>query len=182
MMNTMIPLTVANTLNQTAKQRIEAKPNQTLKQVVQAQKLSPEGDFDVYDQMGKVISNQSVANHRDNTVYVGVAKVAGGANHPGLDLDDDDAWDLDDDEPLVKPREVIFIIPSGERHNAQPNEGEMLIQVYKRAVGGPRDGTRLVLKKGRRRVSQQQKVSSFFGTTLTVRPEHYNEREEVFVL
>jgi hypothetical protein len=79
MMNTMIPLTVANTLNQTAKQRIEAKPSQTLKQVVQEQKLSPEGDFDVYDQMGKVISNQSVANHRDNTVYVGVAKVAGGA-------------------------------------------------------------------------------------------------------
>ena len=79
MMNTMIPLTVANTLNQTAKQRIEAKPNQTLKQVVQAQKLSPEGDFDVYDQMGKVISNQQAANHRDSTVYVGVAKVAGGA-------------------------------------------------------------------------------------------------------
>ena len=79
MMNTMIPLTVANTLNQTSKQRIEAKPNQTLKQVVQTQKLSPEGDFDVYDQMGKVISNQSVANHRDSTVYVGVAKVAGGA-------------------------------------------------------------------------------------------------------
>ena len=79
MMNTMIPLTVANTLNQTSKQRIEAKPNQTLKQVVQAQKLSPEGDFDVYDQMGKVISNQQAANHRDSTVYVGVAKVAGGA-------------------------------------------------------------------------------------------------------
>ena len=78
MMNTMIPLTVANTLNQTSKQRIEAKPNQTLKQVVQAQKLSPEGDFDVYDQMGKVISNQQAANHRDSTVYVGVAKVAGG--------------------------------------------------------------------------------------------------------
>ena len=79
MMNTMIPLTVANTLNQTSKQRIEAKPNQTLKQVVQTQKLSPEGDFDVYDQMGKVISNQQAANHRDSTVYVGVAKVAGGA-------------------------------------------------------------------------------------------------------
>jgi hypothetical protein len=106
MMNTMIPLTVANTLNQTAKQRIEAKPNQTLKQVVQAQKLSPEGDFDVYDQMGKVISNQSVANHRDNTVYVGVAKVAGGANHPGLDLDDDDAWDLDEVESDIMPNRM----------------------------------------------------------------------------
>ena len=79
MQNNMIPLTVANTLDQTTKQRIEAKPNQTLKQAVQAQKLAPEGAFDVYDQLGKVISETSVANHRDATVYVGVAKVAGGA-------------------------------------------------------------------------------------------------------
>jgi len=79
MQNNMIPLTVANTLDQTTKQRIEAKPNQTLKQAVQAQKLAPEGAFDVYDQLGKVISETNVANHRDATVYVGVAKVAGGA-------------------------------------------------------------------------------------------------------
>jgi hypothetical protein len=78
MQNTMIPLTVANTLDQTTKQRIEAKPNQTLKQAVQAQNLAPQGAFDVYDQLGKVISNANVANHRDATVYVGVAKVAGG--------------------------------------------------------------------------------------------------------
>ena len=63
MQNNMIPLTVANTLDQTTKQRIEAKPNQTLKQAVQAQKLAPQGAFDVYDQLGKVISNTSVANH-----------------------------------------------------------------------------------------------------------------------
>ena len=79
MNNTMIPLTVANTLDQTTKQRIEAKPNQTLKQAVQEQKLAPQGAFDVYDQLGKVISGNNVANHRDATVYVGVAKVAGGA-------------------------------------------------------------------------------------------------------
>ena len=79
MNNKMIPLTVANTLDQTTKQRIEAQPNQTLKQVVQEQNLAPQGAFDVYDQLGKVISNTSVANHRDATVYVGVAKVAGGA-------------------------------------------------------------------------------------------------------
>ena len=65
MQNNMIPLTVANTLDQTTKQRIEAKPNQTLKQAVQAQKLAPEGAFDAYDQLGKVISNTSVANHRE---------------------------------------------------------------------------------------------------------------------
>ena len=67
MQNNMIPLTVANTLDQTTKQRIEAKPNQTLKQAVQAQQLAPEGAFDVYDQLGKVISETSVANHRDAT-------------------------------------------------------------------------------------------------------------------
>ena len=79
MQNNMIPLTVANTLDQTTKQRIEAKPNQTLKQAVQEQNLAPQGSFDVYDQLGKVISNTSVANHRDATVYVGVPKVVGGA-------------------------------------------------------------------------------------------------------
>ena len=40
MQNNMIPLTVANTLDQTTKQRIEAKPNETLKQAVQARKLA----------------------------------------------------------------------------------------------------------------------------------------------
>ena len=78
MMNTMIPLTIANTLDQTNKQRIEAKASQTLKAVIQEQKLAPAGQFDVYDQSGKVISNDNAAQHRDSTVYVGVAKVAGG--------------------------------------------------------------------------------------------------------
>ena len=135
MQNNMIPLTIANTLDQTTKQRIEAKPNQTLKQVVQEQKLAPQGSFDVYDQLGKVISNTEAANHRDATVYVGVAKVAGGALRGGLDLDDDDGWDLDDPAPLVKPREVTFILQNGERHAAQPDQGELLIQTYKRVVG-----------------------------------------------
>ena len=77
-MNEMIPLTVANTLNQTVKNRIEAKPNQSLRQVIRNQNLSPKGEFDVYDQDGKVVSNESVSNFRDRTVYVGVARVAGG--------------------------------------------------------------------------------------------------------
>ena len=79
MMNTMIPLTVANTLDQTNKQRIEAKPNQSLKSVIKLQQLAPAGEFDVYDQAGKVISNDVASQHRDGTVYVGVAKVAGGS-------------------------------------------------------------------------------------------------------
>ena len=78
MMNEMIPLTVANTLNQTAKNRIEARSDQSLKQAIQNQNLAPKGQFDIYDQNGKVISNSSVSEFRDRTVYVGVAKVAGG--------------------------------------------------------------------------------------------------------
>ena len=78
MMNEMIPLTVANTLNQTAKNRIEAKVGQSLKQAIQNQNLAPAGQFDVYDQNGKVVSNEGVSEFRDRTVYVGVAKVAGG--------------------------------------------------------------------------------------------------------
>ena len=77
-MNEMIPLTVANTLNQTAKNRIEAKAGQSLKQAIQNQNLAPKGQFDVYDQNGKVVSNEGVSKFRDRTVYVGVAKVAGG--------------------------------------------------------------------------------------------------------
>ncbi|WP_338172722.1 hypothetical protein [Candidatus Poseidonia alphae] len=61
-------------------------------------------------------------------------------------------------------------------------EDETFTELFARMGYLPRDGTRLVLKKGRRRVSQQQKVSSFFGTTLTVRPEHYNGMEEAFEL
>ncbi|MEK9731478.1 MAG: hypothetical protein VW230_06940, partial [Candidatus Poseidoniales archaeon] len=68
-------------------------------------------------------------------------KIAGGAIHPGLDFDDDDDWDIDIEEPNVKPREVIFILQNGERHSAQPNDREYLIDTYKRVVGGPRDGT-----------------------------------------
>ena len=137
----MIPLTIANTLDQSAKQRVEAKPNQTLKNVVQQHDLAPKGNYDIYDREGKVITNEPAQNHREATVYVGVSKIAGGAIHPGLDFDDDDDWDIDIEEPNVKPREVTFILQNGERHSAQPNDREYLIDTYKRVVGGPRDGT-----------------------------------------
>ena len=53
MQNEMTPLTIANTLDQTNKQRIEAKSNQTLKAVIQQQNLAPAGQFDVYNQLVK---------------------------------------------------------------------------------------------------------------------------------
>ena len=75
----MIPLTIANTLDQSVKQRIESKPNQTAKQAVQKAKMAPQGQFDVFDALGKVVSQQKVDEFRDQTIYVGVQRVAGGA-------------------------------------------------------------------------------------------------------
>ena len=79
MNNEMTPLTIANTLDQSNKQRVEVDSQQTIKQGVCAQNLAPKGNFDVYDQFGKVISNQNAGQFRDATVYVGVGKIAGGA-------------------------------------------------------------------------------------------------------
>ena len=79
MMNKMTPLTIANTLDQSNKQRVEVDSQQTIKQGVRTQNLGPKGNFDVYDQFGKVISNQQAGQFRDATVYVGVGKIAGGA-------------------------------------------------------------------------------------------------------
>jgi len=78
----MIPLTVANTLDQSSKQRVEMNAGQTIKQEIRAKNLSQKGDFDVYDQLGNVVSNQRVETLRDRTVYVGVEKIAGGAGFP----------------------------------------------------------------------------------------------------
>ena len=79
MRNQMIPLTVANTLDQSVKERIEAQSQQTVKQAVESAKMAPQGQFDVFDALGKVVSQQKVDNFRDQTIYVGVQKVAGGA-------------------------------------------------------------------------------------------------------
>jgi proteasome lid subunit RPN8/RPN11 len=140
MMNKMTPLTIANTLDQSNKQRVEVDSQQTIKQGVRTQNLGPKGNFDVYDQFGKVISNQQAGQFRDATVYVGVGKIAGGAGFSLDDEDDDDGWDLDDDLPN-KPAEFTLILPSGDRRPIRPNEGELLIDAYYRVIGKPRDGT-----------------------------------------
>lgn len=77
-MNNMIPLTIANTLNQSTKKRVEVASNQTVKEVVLQNNPSLLDEFDVYDGDGMVISEDEVADHRDATLYVGVEKVVGG--------------------------------------------------------------------------------------------------------
>ena len=144
MRNQMIPLTVANTLDQSVKERIEAQSQQTVKQAVESAKMAPQGQFDVFDALGKVVSQQKVDNFRDQTIYVGVQKVAGGA----LRFDEDD-WDggidLDDiDQPIRKV--VTFVRDGGVREDIEPQGDETLIQLAERMGYGTKDGTPIEVK------------------------------------
>ena len=56
MMNEMIPFTIANTLDQTIKQRVEVSPQQTVRDVVLQHNPTKLDTFDVYDQDGNVVS------------------------------------------------------------------------------------------------------------------------------
>ena len=97
MNNEMIPLTIANTLDQSMKARVEV-PDTTVKQAVKHAKLAPKGNYDVYDSAGVIISNKNTRNYRDSTIYVGVPKVAGGAGIPLNRLDE-----LASDYPSLLP-------------------------------------------------------------------------------
>ena len=75
-------LTVSSALDQGQKRRIELSSSSGNKSVVQAireEGIAPKGNFDVFDSTGRVISDQKVKDFKDQRVYVGPQKVAGGA-------------------------------------------------------------------------------------------------------
>ena len=164
----MIPLTVANTLDQSQKQRVEVPQNATLKQAVQDMKLAPKGQFDIYDAMGSVISNNNAAAHRDSTIYVGVAKVAGGA---GIEFDDD--WDegVDLDEIPNKQAHLTLIMQDGSRHNINPQPGETVMQVVERAGLRPRDGSPMEVRDNHQEVVSNLMANDMIGRSFFVVPQ-----------
>jgi len=168
MQNQMIPLTVANTLDQSQKQRVEVPQNATLKQAVQDMKLAPKGQFDIYDAMGSVISNNNAAAHRDSTIYVGVAKVAGGA---GIEFDDD--WDegIDLDNIPIKQAHLTLIMQDGTRHNINPQQGETVMQVVERAGLRPRDGSPLEVRDNHQEVVSNLMANDMIGRSFFVVPQ-----------
>ena len=168
MQNTMIPLTVANTLDQSQKQRVEVPQNATLKQAVQDMKLAPKGQFDIYDAMGSVISSNNAAAHRDSTIYVGVAKVAGGA---GIEFDDD--WDegIDLDEIPNKQAHLTLILQDGSRHNIDPQPRETIMQLVERAGFKPRDGSPLEVRDNHQEVVSNLMANDMIGRSFFVVPQ-----------
>ena len=168
MNNEMIPLTVANTLDQSQKKRVEVPQNASLKQAIQDMKLAPKGQFDIYDATGSVISNSNAAAHRDSTIYVGVAKVAGGA---GIEFDDD--WDegVDFDDIPIKEAHLTLIMQDGARHNINPQPRETVMQVVERAGLKPRDGSPLEVRDNHQEVVSNLIASDMIGRSFFVVPQ-----------
>ena len=146
MNNEMIPLTIADTLDQSMKTRVEV-PDTTVKQAVKHANLAPKGNYDVYDSAGVIISNNNTRNYRDSTVYVGVPKVAGGAP---IEFDDD--WDEDgidlDNFPNGRSNFVIFRDLEMEKHKVETEANETLYQLAKKSGILPKDGTYITILDG----------------------------------
>ena len=166
MNNEMIPLTIANTLDQSMKTRVEV-PDTTVKQAVKHANLAPKGNYDVYDSAGVIISNKNTANYRDSTIYVGVPKVAGGAP---IEFDDD--WDEDgidlDNFPEKPAANVTLVTLGGERHQIAPRQNETLIQLAERAGLKPRDGTPIVIRDGDQNAVSNIRATDNVGRTFTI--------------
>ena len=166
MNNEMIPLTIANTLDQSMKTRVEV-PDTTVKQAVKHANLAPKGNYDVYDSAGVIISNKNTRNYRDSTVYVGVPKVAGGAP---IEFDDD--WDEDgidlDNFPEKPAANVTLVTLGGERHQIAPRQNETLIQLAERAGLKPRDGTPIVIRDGDQNAVSNIRATDNVGRTFTI--------------
>jgi len=163
----MTPLTVANTLDQSVKQRIEAPAQQTVKQAIQDAKLAPQGQFDVFDAFGKVVSHQNVGQFRDKTIYVGVQRVAGGAFL--FDDDDDDSFDLDDFDELPEKPKTVTLIRGVDRQEVEPRDGETLLQMAYRIGFATKDGTPIeVTDAESENVVSTSRASDYIGCAFRV--------------
>jgi len=82
----------------------------------------------------------------------------------------------EDLQPL--PVTLDFLWDSGFKIS-DVDEKESFSDLFKRKGFVPRDGTRLIITSGRQRIRMNQKVKPFFGKTLIVRPENYDELDVV---
>ena len=73
-------LTLSNAVDQTQKIKVEVPPNTTIKQASIDAGVAPKGAFDVFTAGGKAVTLSTAGDHRDEILYVGPQKVAGGSD------------------------------------------------------------------------------------------------------
>jgi len=73
-------LTLSNAVDQTQKIKVEVSPSTTIKQASIEAGVAPKGAFDVFTAGGKAVTRSKASNHRNEVLYVGPQKVAGGSD------------------------------------------------------------------------------------------------------
>ena len=80
-------LTLSNAVDQTQKIKVEVSPSTTIKQASIDAGVAPKGAFDVFTAGGKAVTKSKASNHRNEVLYVGPQKVAGGSDWSFFDDD-----------------------------------------------------------------------------------------------
>ena len=75
---TTISLMLVSTHNQNTKQRVVVAPHWTIKQAVQHHGIPVPELFEVYDDHGRVVSNDETQDHANACLYIGARRICGG--------------------------------------------------------------------------------------------------------
>tara|TARA_B100000029_G_C17600402_1_gene965561 strand:- start:944 stop:2860 length:1917 start_codon:yes stop_codon:yes gene_type:complete len=78
-------LTLSNAVDQTQKIKVEVSPAITIRQASIDAGVAPKGSFDVFTAGGKAVTSSKAGDHRNEVLYVGPQKVAGGSKSPFFD-------------------------------------------------------------------------------------------------
>jgi len=120
-----IQLTLSNAVDQTRKIRVEVPAGTTVEEAARESGVFPAGAFDVFTAGGESVTHASVDEHRDEVLYVGPQKVAGGAMEP----------------PHVKSIMFTSAFDPEVRHEVVPGTDQTVHQAAEMAGLGPRDGS-----------------------------------------
>ena len=120
-----IQLTLSNAVDQTRKIRVEVPAGTTVEEAARESGVFPAGAFDVFTAGGESVTHASVDEHRDEVLYVGPQKVAGGAMEPSH----------------VKSIMFTSAFDPEVRHEVVPGTDQTVHQAAEMAGLGPRDGS-----------------------------------------
>jgi hypothetical protein len=170
-----VMLTVSNALDQSEKQRIEVAGDVTIAQAVKDQGLAPTGSFDVFDAAGKVVSDVQARNLTDENVYVGVQRVAGGADWDagwgaaGGTLEIEPATEVQDEAP---GKGICFVSAFNEnsRNTVIPAEQDTVRACAESSGLTPRDGSAWDVFDDMGRVVTDVQADGLVGKTLWISP------------
>ena len=131
-----IQITVASTTDQTQKVRVEVPSGTSVMDAVRKAGIA-DGQVDVFDSMGQVVTRDRADTLSDQTVYVGPKRVAGGNDN--WELEDIDLDDLVNQG--TKPITFASVLNEEIRAEIVPENGETLRQCGQRSGLAPRDGS-----------------------------------------